>query len=112
MEQLALGLLPPKKVEHVSGHAEVRQLFIIPRVGTIAGSFVPDGKIHRNDMVRVVRDGVPVYSGKLASLRRFKDDVREVQAGMECGLKIEQFDDVKVGDILEAYVVEEIRQTN
>ncbi len=112
MEQLALGLLPPKKVEHVSGHAEVRQLFIIPRVGTIAGSFVPDGKIRRSDMVRVVRDGVPVYSGKLASLRRFKDDVREVQAGMECGLKIEQFDDVKVGDILEAYVVEEIRQTN
>ena len=112
VEKLLLGLLPPKLVEHVGGHAEVRQLFVIPRVGTVAGSFVPDGKILRSDMIRVVRDGIPVYSSKLASLRRFKDDVREVQAGMECGIRIENFNDIKVGDILEAYVVEEIRATD
>jgi len=109
VEGLMQGLLPPKQVEHISGHAEVRQLFPIPRVGTVAGCFVPDGKIRRSDMVRVVRDGVPVYAGKLASLRRFKDDVREVQAGMECGMRVENFDDVKVGDLLEAFVIEEIR---
>jgi translation initiation factor IF-2 len=109
VEALAKGLLPPTLVEHISGHAEVRQLFVIPRVGTVVGCFVPDGKIRRNDMVRVVRDGVPVYSGNLASLRRFKDDVREVQAGMECGMRIENFNDVKVGDRLEAFTIEEVR---
>jgi translation initiation factor IF-2 len=112
VKALAVGMLPPKLVEQVSGHAEVRQLFTIPRVGTIAGCQVPEGVIRRNNMIRVIRDGVPVYSGRVASLRRFKEDVREVQSSMECGIRVENFDDVKVGDILESYSLEEIRSTS
>ena len=108
---IMLGLLPPKLTEKVEGHAEVRQLFQIPRVGTIAGCFVPDGLIKRSNAVRVVRDGVVAYSGKLASLRRVKDDVREVQSGLECGIRVENYNDVKVGDILESYIVEETADT-
>jgi len=105
------GMLPPRRVEVVSGHAEVRQLFVIPRQGTVAGSFIPEGVIKRENEVRVLRDGVLIYSGKLASLRHFKDDVREVQSGTECGMRIENFDDVKVGDVLESFVVEEHAET-
>lgn len=107
MVALMSGLLPPKIIESVTGHAEVRQLFTIPRLGTIAGCFVPEGAIRRGNRIRVLRDGVPIYAGPLRSLRRFKDDVREVLAGLECGIGVENFNDVKVGDILESYSVEE-----
>lgn len=108
---IMLGLLPPKLTDKIEGHAEVRQLFQIPRVGTIAGCFVPEGLIKRANLVRVVRDGVVAYSGRLASLRRVKDDVREVQSGLECGMRIENYNDVKVGDILESFIVEETADT-
>jgi translation initiation factor IF-2 len=109
--QLMSGLLPPKVVEQIRGHAEVRRLFQIPRVGTIAGCYLPEGAIQRSNQVRVVRDGVTIYAGRIASLRRFKDDVREVQANFECGIQVENFNDVKVGDIIEAFVVEETPDT-
>ena len=102
------GLLDPVFKEVVQGRAEIRDLFKITRIGTIAGCFVLDGKITRNAGIRVVRDGVAAYDGKIASLRRVKDDVREVTAGMECGIGIENFNDIHVGDILEAYVKEKV----
>ena len=101
------GLLPPQVTERVLAHAEVRQLFSIQGVGTIAGSYVAEGTFARANPARVVRDGVVVYKGPLSSLRRFKDDVREVAPGLECGIAIQNFNDVKVGDILESYVAEE-----
>jgi translation initiation factor IF-2 len=101
------GLLPPKVEEKLSGTAEVRQLFVIPRVGTVAGCAVTDGSMLRSNLVRLIRDGVQVYSGKVASLRHVKDDVREIAAPRECGLRIENFNDVKVGDVLESYSLEE-----
>lgn len=101
----AEGLLEPTLTERVLGRAEVRQVFTIPKVGTIAGCYVSDGSIARaSEGVRVLRDHVTVYQGKLGSLRRFKDDVREVQQGYECGITIENFNDLKIGDIIEAYV--------
>jgi translation initiation factor IF-2 len=104
----AEGLLAPTIKERVMGHAEVRQLFSVPKMGTIAGCYVNDGLISRsNTKVRVVRDQVMVYEGKIGSLRRFKDDAREVQQGYECGIGIENFNDLKIGDVLEAYVLEE-----
>jgi translation initiation factor IF-2 len=104
----AEGLLAPTIRERVMGHAEVRQLFSVPKMGTIAGCYVNDGSISRaNTKVRVVRDQVTIYEGKIGSLRRFKDDAREVQQGYECGIGIENFNDLKVGDVIEAYVLEE-----
>lgn len=103
----AEGLLTPTVKERVMGHAEVRQLFSVPKMGTIAGCYVNDGSISRSSKLRVVRDQVTVYEGKIGSLRRFKDDTREVQQGYECGIGIENFNDLKVGDVLEAYVLEE-----
>ncbi len=105
------GLLAPKKVEKRLGTAEVRQTFMIPKAGTVAGCAVTDGKILRSASVRLVRDAVPIYTGRLASLKRFKDDAREVPAGMECGLVIENYNDVKVGDVIESFQVEEIAAT-
>jgi translation initiation factor IF-2 len=102
------GMLAPTLREKVLGRAEVRQPFPIPGVGTIAGSLVSEGKIARSSRVRLVRDSVPVYEGKIASLRRFKDDVREVTSGLECGIGLENFNDVKAGDVIEAFEVEEI----
>jgi translation initiation factor IF-2 len=102
------GLLDPVFKEVVQGRAEIRDLFKITKIGTIAGCFVLDGKITRNAGLRVVRDGVVAYDGKIASLKRVKDDVREVTAGMECGIGIENFNDIHVGDILEAYVKEKV----
>ncbi|MBA4396979.1 MAG: translation initiation factor IF-2 [Syntrophus sp. (in: bacteria)] len=102
------GLLDPVFREVVQGRAEIRDLFKITKIGTIAGCFVLDGKITRNAGLRVVRDGVVAYDGKIASLRRVKDDVREVTAGMECGIGIENFNDIHAGDILEAYVKEKV----
>jgi translation initiation factor IF-2 len=105
------GLLAPEKKEVVLGEAEVRQLFKIAKVGTIAGCFVRSGVIPRTARVRVVRDGVEVYDGTLASLKRFKEDVREVREGFECGIGVENFNDVKIGDLLEAYRIEEVARS-
>jgi translation initiation factor IF-2 len=105
------GLLTPEKKEVILGEAEVRQLFKVAKVGTIAGSFVRSGIIPRTGRVRVVRGGVEVYDGTLASLKRFKDDVREVREGFECGIGVENFNDVKVGDLIEAYRIEEVARS-
>ncbi len=105
------GLLAPVKREKPLGKAEVRMTFTIPKLGTIAGSFVTEGLIRRNSQMRLVRDSVQIYIGKLTSLRRFKDDVREVVQGYECGIGLEGFNDIKEGDIIEAYEIEEIAAT-
>src|SRR5213596_3339527 len=105
------GLLAPEKKEVVLGEAEVRQIFKIAKVGTIAGCFVRSGVIPRTARVRVIRDGVEVYEGTIASLKRFKDDVREVREGFECGIGVENFNDVKVGDVIEAYKIEEVARS-
>ncbi|HBA26087.1 MAG TPA: translation initiation factor IF-2 [Nitrospinae bacterium] len=102
------GLLEPTVVEKVMGKAEVRQIFSIPKMGVIAGCFVLDGIIQRNVDAKLIRDNVIVYQGKIGSLRRFKDDVKEVQAGYECGIGIEKFQDIKVGDIIEPFSLEKI----
>jgi translation initiation factor IF-2 len=104
------GLLEPIVKEKVTGHAEVRETFNISRIGTIAGCMVTDGKVSRDNSVRVLRDGVVIFEGKLASLKRFKDDVREVNTGYECGIGVERFNDIKVGDTLEFYTHEHIKQ--
>jgi translation initiation factor IF-2 len=108
VKKAMVGLLAPERREKVLGRAEVRQVFNIPKFGNIAGCNVTDGVIKRSSQVRLIRDSVPVTSGKLDSLRRFKDDVREVQQGYECGIHIENFNDVKVGDVIEAFEFEEI----
>jgi translation initiation factor IF-2 len=104
-----VGLMDSTYKEHILGSADVRELFQIPKIGTIAGCHVNDGKFERGQNIRVVRDGVVLYEGKNSSLRRFKDDVKEVQAGYECGIGIERFNDIKVGDVLECYYLEEIK---
>ncbi len=101
-------MLDPEYREKYLGRAEVRATFKVPNVGMIAGSYVIDGKIQRNASMRVLRDGVIVYEGRLASLKRFKDDVREVVENYECGIGIQDFNDIKEGDIIEAYTLEEI----
>ena len=105
------GLLAPKIEENVQGEAQVRELFHVPRIGTIAGCLVSQGLIHRTTSARVLRDGAVIYEGRIGSLRRFKDDVREVQNGFECGIAIENFNDVKVGDVIETYERVEISRT-
>ncbi len=105
------GLLSPEKHENILGVLEVRETFKVPKVGLIAGCFVVDGKLRRSDKVRLIRDGVVIYDGSLASLKRFKDDVREVQNGYECGIGIENFNDVKVGDQIESYEIVETKRT-
>ena len=104
------GLLEPIYKETDIGRAEVRELFKVPKVGTIAGSYVTEGKITRNANLRLVRDGVLIYNSKANSLRRFKDDVKEVSAGFECGIGIEGFNDIRMGDIIEAYVNEKVER--
>ena len=104
------GLLEPVIKERVLAHAEVRATFTISKIGTIAGCIVTDGKVSRGNRVRLLRDGVLIYEGKLSSLKRFKDDIREVQTGFECGIGIENFNDIKVADTLEFYDLEEIKQ--
>ena len=105
------GMLEPIKKEEITGTAEVKQTFKISKVGTIAGCLVRDGKIAKTSQCRLIRDGIVVYTGDLASLKRGKDDVKEVSAGMECGIGIEKFNDLKVGDTIEAFVITEIKQT-
>jgi translation initiation factor IF-2 len=102
------GLLAPQVIEKVMGTAEVRSTFNVPKIGTIAGCFVMTGKVQRSNMLRLVRQGKIVYEGKVSSLKRFKDDAREVVEGFECGIGIENFNDLKAGDTIEAYVKEEI----
>jgi translation initiation factor IF-2 len=103
VKELLSGLMTPKIKEEVTATIEVRETFNIPKVGTVAGCYVQDGVVHRGDFVRVIRDGVVIYDSKLASLKRFKDDVKEVGKGFECGIMIEGFNDIKVGDMLETY---------
>ena len=103
-----VGLLSPDIVEEDTGTAEVRETFKVPKVGTVAGCYVTEGEIHRDDKVRIVRDGTVIFEGAMASLRRFKDDVKSVKQGYECGIGIEKYSDIKVGDVIEAFVMEQI----
>jgi translation initiation factor IF-2 len=105
------GMLSAEVKEEIKGTAEIRETFKISKVGTIAGCMVTDGVIERNNDVRIIRDGVVVYTGKLGSLKRFKDDAKEVRQGFECGLNIEKFNDIKVGDIVEAFGFTEVKRT-
>ncbi|MFW6224249.1 MAG: translation initiation factor IF-2, partial [Bacteroidota bacterium] len=105
------GLLSPEIKEKVVANIEVRDVFKISKVGTVAGCYVLDGKIHRNTDVRLIRDGIVIYTGKLGSLKRFKDDVKEVHKGYECGLNIENFNDIKVGDIIEGFETYEVKRS-
>jgi translation initiation factor IF-2 len=104
-----VGLMKSTFEEHILGRAEVRQVFHVPKIGTIAGCYVTDGKIERGKPTRLLRDGIVIYDGKNNSLRRFKDDVKEVQSGYECGISLENYNDVKLGDVIESYYMEEIR---
>lgn len=108
MEAAMKGMLEPDYKEVVLGHAEVRAIFKASSIGTIAGSYVTDGKINRNSEVRIVRDGIVIHEGKLASLKRFKDDAKEVNTGFECGISIDKFNDLKEGDIIECFVMEAV----
>ena len=111
IKQAMEGMLAPKEVEKITGTAEVRETFKISKVGTVAGCFVLDGKIERKNKVRLIRDGIVVYTGDLNELKRFKDDVKEVSHGYECGLSIKNFNDIKVGDNVEAFTIEEVKRT-
>ena len=104
------GMLAPKFVEALMGHAEVRQTIHVPGVGTIAGCYITDGKVSRACKIRVLRDSVMIFEDEVGSLKRFKDDAKEVAQGFECGIGLEKFNDIKVGDVLEAYIMEEVKQ--
>jgi translation initiation factor IF-2 len=103
-----LGMLKPEYEEVVTGDAEVREVFGVPRIGKVAGCYVLNGVITRGSKVRFLREGTIIWKGTIASLRRFKDDVREVREGFECGIGLENFQDIKVGDVIEGYEVEEV----
>jgi translation initiation factor IF-2 len=111
IKKAMLGMLEPTFVEATLGRAEVRNVFTIPKIGAIAGSMVVDGKIQRSAMARLLREGRIIYDGKITSLKRFKDDAREVATGFECGIGIENFNDVKVGDVIEAYEKKQVEGT-
>ena len=108
IEAAMKGMLAPTYKEVINGHAEVRQTIRVPNVGTIAGSYIQDGKITRSSQIRVIRDGIVIFEDKISSLRRFKDDVKEVAAGYECGVGLDKFNDIKEGDILEAFEMQEV----
>ena len=108
IEAAMRGMLAPESVENETGTAEVRQTFRVPNAGTVAGCYVTTGEISRNDRLRVVRDGAVIYEGRMSSLKRFKDDVRSVRQGFECGISVESFNDVKEGDVLEFFEVVEV----
>ena len=110
IEAALKGMLEPEYEEVITGHAEVRQTYKISKIGTVAGCYVTDGVINSNSLVHIVRDGIVVYEGKMASLRRFKDDVKEVKSGFECGITIEKFNDIKEGDVFEASIMKEIKR--
>ncbi|MBR6009086.1 MAG: translation initiation factor IF-2, partial [Clostridia bacterium] len=108
VEAAMKGMLAPKFKENVLGRCQVRQTFKVSGVGTVAGCYVTDGKIQRNAQIRLLRDNVVIHEGKIDSLKRFKDDVREVATGYECGIGIENYNDVKVGDEMECFTMEEV----
>ncbi len=108
VEAAMKGMLDPEYEEKVIGQVEVREIFKVSRIGTIAGGYVTDGKITRDSGVRLIRDGVVIYEGEIDTLKRFKDDVKEVAQNYECGITIKNYNDIKEGDVIEAYVMEEI----
>jgi len=113
IEELKLameGMLAPTEEEKIVANVEIRETFKIPKVGTIGGCMVKTGKISRNSKIRLIRDGIVVYTGKLGSLKRFKDDVKEVNHGYECGMNIDNYNDIQVGDVVEAYEMIEIKR--
>ena len=110
IESAMKGMLDPVYAEKVIGQAEVRQTFKVSKIGTIAGSYVTDGKITRDSGVRLIRDGVVIFEGEVDALKRFKDDTKEVSAGYECGITIKNFNDLKEGDVIEAYIMEEVER--
>jgi len=105
------GLLSPEVKESILGNVEVRDIFKVPNVGTVAGCYVTDGKVNRNNKIRLIRDGIVIYEGEIDSLKRFKDDVKEVASGYECGLSIKNFNDIKVGDVVESFELIETKRT-
>ena len=105
------GMLAPEVEEVIVGNAEVREVFKISKVGTVAGCMVTDGYIKRSNPVRLIRDGIVIYAGKLSSLKRFKDDVSEVKSGFDCGMSIDGVNDMKVGDVMESYEQRETKRT-
>jgi translation initiation factor IF-2 len=111
VKALLSGMLKPESKEVILGHAEIREIFSVPKVGKIAGCMVTDGLFRRNVKVRLLRDHVVVFTGALGSLRRFKDDVREVKEGFECGMSIENYHDIRQGDVIEAYEIEEVARS-
>jgi translation initiation factor IF-2 len=110
IEQALKGMLDPVYKETIIGQAEIREVFKVSKVGNIAGCYVTEGKLTRDAGARLIREGVVIYEGKLDTLKRFKDDVREVMSGYECGLTLERFQDIKVGDVIEAFIMEEVKQ--
>ena len=110
IEAAMKGMLAPKFKEQIIGHAQVRETYKVSKVGTVCGCYVTDGKIQRGCEVRVLRDNVVIHEGDLASLRRFKDDVKEVPENFECGMQIEKFNDIKIDDVIECFVMEEIKR--
>ncbi|MDH4347102.1 MAG: EF-Tu/IF-2/RF-3 family GTPase, partial [Thermoleophilia bacterium] len=112
IEQALVGLLSPVSTEETLGEAEVRALFKVSRLGTIAGCMVTTGVVRRNADVRIVRDGTVIYETSIAQLKRFKDDAREVSEGFECGILLEGFNDVKEGDVLEVYETKQVERTD
>ena len=105
------GMLIPDKVEQILGNVEVRKVFKVSKIGNIAGCYVKSGKVLRNSLVRLIRDSVVLYDGKIATLRIVKDDAKEVKAGYECGIKIAGFDDIKVDDVIESYEIQHVART-
>ena len=105
------GLLEPTLREKHLGRAEIREVFSVPKIGNVGGCYVLEGKMLRNAKVRLLRDNVVMYEGKMSSLRRFKDDVKEVASGYECGIGLENYNDIKIGDIIEAFEIEKVAAT-
>jgi len=104
------GMLAPEFEEEITGNAEIRETFKISKVGTIAGCMITDGKVYRDSNVRLIRDGVVIYTGELAALKRFKDDVKEVNKGFECGMQIKNYNDIRIGDVIECYREVEVKR--
>ena len=105
------GMLSPEVKEEITGTAEIRETFKISKIGTIAGCMVTSGKIYRTAGVRLIRDGVVIYTGELASLKRFKDDVKEVSKGYDCGMQVKNYNDIREGDVIEAFREVEVKKT-
>ena len=110
LEKAMEGMLSPDIEEKIVGNIEIRETFKISKVGTIAGCYVLDGKVGRNTSIRIIRDGIVIYTGELSSLKRFKDDVKEVSAGYECGLSIKDYNDIKIGDVIEGFEEVEVKR--